>query len=203
MDLARADAAHDRAVRRRDVADVRGEAVGGVERVGARACSGRASPSRRSRPPRSRRSSRRRRRPRGAAARAARAGSRRRGTRRPAGRPRAPRAGPRRFDRCRPSRSITAGGKTRTDTRSAHASDGAEELLAPLGSTASSRSGARAAATRWSRSEAEVEQHAGDDERPGERPAPGLVGAGDEADARAAGRTRAACGRSASPRGRG
>ena len=44
----------------------------------------------------------------------------------------------------------------------------------------------------------EVEQHAGDDERPCERPAPRLVGPGDEADAEAPIEARAACVRCAS-----
>ncbi len=41
-----------------------------------------------------------------------------------------------------------------------------------------------------------VEQHARDDQRPGERPATGLVGARDEPNARAVGRSGAAAGRS-------
>ena len=49
--------------------------------------------------------------------------------------------------------------------------------------------------TRWSREASRVEQHARHDERPGERPAARLVGAGDEAHPEPRGRTRAASGR--------
>ena len=138
---------HGARVLRRDVADVRREAVPRVERVEPAHRAGRASPSRRSRPRRSRRSSCRRRRRRCAAGRAAPAGSRRRGTppRADGARPRTVRS-PQRFERWSPRRSMSVDGDhAHGDPRWRPRGLRGRAARAPRARPASSRSAAPAA----------------------------------------------------------
>ena len=90
---------------------------------------------------------------------------------------------PARFERCSPSRSIRQDENTCTDTRVAHSSTARKSRSRSSCESCFESFRSASGRTAWSRRHAVVEQHAGDDERPRERPAAGLVGARDEARA--------------------
>ena len=191
MDLGRADAADDRAVRRRDVADVRVEAVGRIERVGGVhvAVARHLGDDRRGRDRRALlvavddRAVRRRGRPELEAVDSSTS---------VADSPPSAAHSPRRFVRCRPSRSITTDGERQHGDAPGTREHGSEEVLTGLVvellRVVQERERTRAVVAHG----VEVEQDARDDERPGERPAPRLVRSGDESAPPVNDRTRAA-----------